>query len=94
MSVPEWLLSVLACPERPDLGLALVEGEALAPLNARIRAGGVADRGGRAVSEALAQALVRADGRVAYPVRDGIPHLIVDEGLDLAALGIVLPPSP
>ena len=30
-------------------------------------------------------ALVREDGRVAYPVRDGIPVLIAEEGIALGA---------
>lgn len=33
----------------------------------------------------LEAALVREDGRVAYPVRDGIPILLAEEGLPLDA---------
>ncbi len=32
----------------------------------------------------LESALLREDGRVAYPIRDGIPLLIVEEQLTLA----------
>jgi len=32
----------------------------------------------------LEAALLREDGRIAYPIRDGIPLLIVDEQLPLA----------
>jgi uncharacterized protein YbaR (Trm112 family) len=76
------LLEILACPKTHQ-GLGLASASALDALNARIRAGGVLNVGGKAVSEPLAGGLQRADGKLMYPIRDGIPVLLVDEGIAL-----------
>jgi uncharacterized protein YbaR (Trm112 family) len=74
------LLEVLACPESHQ---ALREATAneLAQWNARIAAGGVKSLGGKPVSEKLEGALVREDQKRCYPIKDGIPVLLIDEGL-------------
>jgi uncharacterized protein YbaR (Trm112 family) len=38
------------------------------------------------VTETLQEALVTRDGRVAYPVRDGIPVLLEEQGILLAQI--------
>lgn len=83
MALPDWLLDILACPERNDLRLRLVQGEALERLNNRIEQGKVQNRGGRKVTRRLEQALLREDGKVLYPIWDSIPRLLVDEGIEL-----------
>lgn len=74
------LLAILACPETHQ-SLAEADAALLARVNAWIAGGKATNKGGRAVTDKLAAALVRADGKVVYPVRDGIPVLLVDEGL-------------
>lgn len=81
--MPDWLLEILVCPERKDLRLRLVEGEALDGLNRRIGAGEVTNRKQEPVREVVREGLVREDGLVLYPVRDGIPVLLVEEGIPL-----------
>jgi uncharacterized protein YbaR (Trm112 family) len=76
------LLEILACPETHQ-GLAVADAALLAKVNAWLAGGEARNRGGRAVTEKLVEALVRQDGKVVYPVRDGIPVLLVDEGLAL-----------
>lgn len=79
------LLAMLCCPEsRQDLRLA--EAGEVAKLNEAIRAGQLRNRGGQPVGEAIDGALVRADGRWAYPIRDGIPVMLIDEALPGAGL--------
>ncbi len=78
------LLSILACPETHQ-PLAMASAEDLAAVNARIAAGGVKNRGGKDVTDALTEGLVREDKQVLYPIRDGIPFLLVDEGLELGS---------
>jgi len=83
-SVSPELLEILVCPEtkRP---VAPASSELLARLNESVRAGRVRTRGGRAVTEAIAEGLVREDGRVLYPVEDGIPVMLIEESIELEA---------
>lgn len=76
------LLEILVCPE-DKTPVALASTETLALLNARIASGGVRTRGGTAVTEPVAEALVRADGKYLYPVRDDIPVMLIDEAIPL-----------
>ena len=79
------LLDILCCPEtRQDLRLAGVEE--LRALNLAIGRGEMRDAQGRPVAEVVEEALVRADGVRAYPVRGGIPVLLVDEALVLEGI--------
>ena len=69
----------------PATGQALHEAsdEELAAITGQIDDGGVSTVGGELVTEPVDAALVRADGAVAYRVRDGIPVLFADEALAL-----------
>lgn len=80
------LLEILACPETHQ-ALAVAPPPLLERVNRWIAGGKATNRGGKAVLEVLKEGLVRADQQVLYPVRDGIPVLLVDEGLSLASLG-------
>jgi uncharacterized protein YbaR (Trm112 family) len=76
------LLKILACPETHQ-PLAEAGSDVLQGVNERISAGKVKNKGGADVSEPLAEGLVREDGKVVYPIRDGIPVLLVDEGIEV-----------
>jgi uncharacterized protein YbaR (Trm112 family) len=76
------LLEILVCPE-DKTPVTLASAETLATLNARIAAGGVKTRGGAAVTDAITEGLVRADGRYLYPVREDIPVMLIDEAIPL-----------
>ena len=79
------LLALLVCPETHQ-ELVMAGPEEIARLNDSIREGRMRNVAGSAVAEPLEGALVRADRAVAYPVRDDIPVMLVEEGLVLATL--------
>ena len=76
------LLKILACPETHQ-PLAEAGADVLDAVNERISAGEGVNKAGTEVTEPLEAGLVREDGRVVYPIRDGIPVLLVDEGIEV-----------
>ena len=80
------LLEMLRCPEDRTL-LRLADGELLARLNDAASAGQLRNAAGGAVGAPLDGGLVREDGRIVYPIMEGIPRLLVDEGIPLVQLG-------
>ena len=82
------LLDILVCPD--DLTpVRLATAAELTALNARIAAGQVKNRGGQAVTTAVKEGLVRADGKYLYVVDDDIPVMLIDE----AAPARLAPPA-
>jgi uncharacterized protein YbaR (Trm112 family) len=76
------LLEILACPATRQ-PLRVATADELALVNGQVAAGRCANVGGAKVDGALAEALVREDGAVLYPVREDIPVLLIDEGIEL-----------
>ena len=74
------LLRILVCPESRQ-PVTLVDARRLDEINRRIGEGAVKNRSGEPVEEPLEAALVREDGRWIYPVRQGIPVMLVDEAI-------------
>jgi uncharacterized protein YbaR (Trm112 family) len=64
--------------------VALALPDEIARINAAIGRGQVRTVAGAVVDQSVEAALIRTDRRVAYPIRDGIPVMLVPEGLDLA----------
>jgi uncharacterized protein YbaR (Trm112 family) len=58
-------------------------GEELARVNAAVRGGTLRNRGGAKVERELSEALVREDGRVLFPVEDGIPSMLIEESIPI-----------
>jgi len=81
--VDQSLLDILVCPETKQ-PLHSADASLLEHLNASIRSGSVATRGGEPVSAEIAEGLVREDGAVLYPVRDDIPIMLIDESIQLS----------
>jgi uncharacterized protein YbaR (Trm112 family) len=74
------LLDILVCPETKQ-PVRLADAELVARINASIASGGVSNRGGDAVVEAISGGLVREDGKLLYPIRDDIPIMLIDEAI-------------
>lgn len=79
------LLDILVCPEthRP---VALADEALLARVNGAAEAGSLTNRGGAPVAPGVQALLLRDDHRVAYPVQDDIPIMLIDESIDVHAL--------
>ena len=76
------LLDLLVCPEDHSR-LHLAELPVVHKLNAAIAAGKLKNRGGAAVVGPIEAALVRVDGKLAFPVIGDIPHMLIDEAIPL-----------
>jgi uncharacterized protein YbaR (Trm112 family) len=74
------LLEILACPKTHQ-PLRVADGEELDALNEAVAASKALTVGGEKVTEPIEAGLVREDGKLLYPIRDGIPVLLVDEGI-------------
>ena len=82
MSVSEELLEILVCPETKQ-PVVLASEEVLRNLAQDIEAGKVRNRGGEKVTEPITEGLVREDGKILYPVDDGIPVMLIEESIEL-----------
>ena len=76
------LLDILACPATRQ-PLAMLDSRGLAALNEAIATGGVQRIDGAPQRDAVREALVTRDRKLAYRIDDGIPVLLVEEGIAL-----------
>lgn len=79
------LLNILRCPITHK-GLSAARRDVLDKLNAAISKGEVVNREGNALDSVLKEALVTDDGKLLYPVNDGIPVLLEGESVALEQL--------
>ncbi len=79
------LLAILCCPITHK-GLSVVGCDMLESVNKAIREGRLANRDGKVLDTTLKDALVTDDGKLLYPVNDGIPVLLEGESVALELL--------
>jgi uncharacterized protein YbaR (Trm112 family) len=79
------LLEILVCPETKQT-LSVAGTDTLTRVNQAIVEGRLVNQGGDRVKDRIEEGLVREDGRVLYPVRDGIPVMLLDEAVRLDTL--------
>ena len=82
MPVNEELLEILVCPETKQ-PVRMAEADVLERVNQKVRDKSLRNRGGDPVEKEIREGLIREDGRVLYPVDDGIPVMLVDESIEL-----------
>ena len=83
MTIDPELLAILVCPETKQ-PLTVASAELLERLNAKVTDGSAVTRGGDAVTDAVTEGLLREDGQVLYPIRQGIPIMLIDESIEVA----------
>ena len=76
------LLEILVCPETKT-PVHLADDALMERVNRAVSEGRLVTRGGRTLTERLEGGLVRSDGRLLYPIQDGIPVMLIDEALPL-----------
>jgi uncharacterized protein YbaR (Trm112 family) len=76
------LVALLVCPATHQ-DVALANDEEISRLNDAIRLGKIRTVSGTLVEQPVQGALIRQDRAIAYPIRDGIPVMLVAEGLEL-----------
>jgi uncharacterized protein YbaR (Trm112 family) len=76
------LLKILCCPETHQ-ELRVADSALVEKLNQQVATGGLKNRAGQPVKKKLDGGLVRADEKFLYPVRQGIPVMLVDEAIPL-----------
>ena len=83
-AVPDDLVEILRCPDDHSK-LHRATPEQIDEINARIASGGLTNRGGDTVDEAIQAGLIREDGGWLYPVRDNTPIMLIDEAIPLTS---------
>jgi uncharacterized protein YbaR (Trm112 family) len=77
------LLALLVCPETHQ-DVTLATPDEIARINDAIQQGHLRTAAGAAVNQPVEGALIRSDRTIAYSIRDGIPVMLVPEGLSLS----------
>ena len=85
MSLDRALLDIVCCPVTRS-PLELLPERDLFRLNQLIAERKIRSRDDVVVEEPLEQALVTRTGKLVYPIRDGIPVLLEDQGIALTQL--------
>lgn len=79
------LLSILCCPVTHK-GLSPARPDLLKKINTAISDGKLVNRDGAELSGSVDEALITDDGKIMYPVNDGIPVLLEGESVGLNQL--------
>ena len=79
------LLGILCCPVTHK-GLSVARKDVLDNVNRAISDGKLANRDGVVLESRFDEALVTDDGKLLYPVSDGIPVLLEGESVSLDQL--------
>ena len=79
------LLTILRCPVTHK-GLSVLKKDKLEKVNAAIAAGKLETNEGVKLAEPLTEALVTDDGKLLYPVDEGIPVLLEGESIHMEQL--------
>jgi uncharacterized protein YbaR (Trm112 family) len=82
------LLALLVCPETHQ-DVTMATPFEVARLNEAILKGQVRTAKGDPVDQPVEGALIRIDRAIAYPIRDGIPVMLVAEGLAIPQVDLV-----
>ena len=76
------LLKIMCCPETHQ-PISVAEPALIEKLNQLIATGQLKNRAGQPIQEKIDGGLVREDKKYAYPIRENIPIMLIDEAIPL-----------
>lgn len=85
MSIDKKIIDIICCPVT-RLPLELMPKEKLHELNKFIKDSELVSRDGTVFIDELHEALITRDGKFAYPIENGIPILLEEQGIALSQL--------
>ena len=85
--IDEALLGLIVCPDTKD-ELRLATETVTSKVNRLIEAAKLDFVNGNKVNKKVDQLLIRQDGKVAYGIYEGIPNLILEDGILVSELDI------
>lgn len=80
MPISDDLLQILCCP-RTKVPVQMLPGDQLTKLNEQISKGTVKYLDESTVDKPLDEGLITEDGKTVYRIDDGIPVMLVDQGI-------------
>ena len=80
--IDRYLLDILACPENKT-PVKLADQSLIDAINRAMEKGEVEKRDGQKVEQPIDGGLVREDGLYLYPIREGIPIMLIDEAIPM-----------
>ncbi|MCB1560715.1 MAG: hypothetical protein KDI75_06435 [Xanthomonadales bacterium] len=85
MALDKRLLDILCCPSSKQPLLPLTSAQR-ARLNAALEGEGLPNGTGDITRTPIADGLITRDGKTVYRIDDGIPVLLIDEGIDARSI--------
>lgn len=76
------LLKIMCCPETHQ-PLEFADEETIKKINSEIKSGIKKNRSGELIKEEIDGGLIREDKKFLYPIRKGIPIMLIDEAIPL-----------
>jgi len=76
------LLEIVVCPETKQK-LKIADQPVVDKLNKEIEEKSLKNKAGQVITEKIDGGLIREDGKIIYPIREQIPILLVEEGIEL-----------
>lgn len=76
------LLAILCCPETKQ-PVSLADSVLIDRLNDEVARGGLKNKAKKPVADRMDGGLIRADRAILYPIREGIPVMLIEEGIPL-----------